>query len=219
MPGSEKDPALQFVRAELYARAGETWKAAALVNASFRSFVLAGSRDPNVVPAEFWHICYPYPYRSTIERAVREAGLTQAKIEPALVAALIRMESRFKPTAVSPVGAVGLMQLMPETANKISQQLTGAPVSRQELFEPETNIRFGTYYLANRVKDFGGEWFPAICSYNAGVDPVRRWWTARPPAQQMDEFIETIPFLDTRLYIKQVLGDFRNYEWIYSEQS
>lgn len=217
LPETRRDPTLQFALADLLSRAGNTWEAAAILGQHFKEFTVAGSRDPRLVPIDFWYTFYPYNYRPVIEKAVRESGLASASIEPALVASLIRMESRFLPTAVSPVGAIGLMQLMPETAQKLAMQMTGGTVSRVELFDPETNIRYGTRYLADRVKDFKGEWFPAICSYNAGVDPVREWWTRRPLNQATDEFIEQIPYLDTRLYIKQVLGDYRNYEWIYSQ--
>jgi soluble lytic murein transglycosylase len=215
LPDVERDPSLAFALADVRTRSGDTWSGVEILKHSFADFLVSGSRDTRVVPEAFWYIAYPYNYRSLIEDAVREAGLDSAQIEPALVASLIRMESRFLPSAVSSVGAVGLMQLMPGTAEELARKVTGASVTRAELFEPEINIRYGTRYLADRVRDFRGEWFPAICSYNAGVRPVRRWWEARRLEMPMDEFIESIPFEATRLYVKQVLGDYRNYQWIY----
>jgi soluble lytic murein transglycosylase len=219
VPGAEGDPSLAFALADLRTRAGDTWSGIEILKRHFGDVLVSGSRDTRFVPASFWYTAYPYNYRSLVEDAVREAGLESAKIEPALVAALIRMESRFHSTAVSPVGAVGLMQLMPGTAADLARKVTGSTVTRVELFDPEVNIRYGTRYLADRVADFKGEWFPAICSYNAGAAPVRRWWGAKKVGMPMDEFIESIPYEATRLYIKQVLADYRNYEWIYYQTS
>lgn len=215
LPDAERDPSLAFALADVRTRAGDTWSGVEILKHNFAEYLISGSRDTRIVPEDFWYIAYPYNYRSLIEDAVREAGLDSAQIEPALVASLIRMESRFLPSAVSPVGAVGLMQLMPGTAEELARKVTGSSVTRAELFEPEINIRYGTRYLADRVADFRGEWFPAICSYNAGVRPVRRWWEARRLDMPMDEFIESIPFEATRLYVKQILGDYQNYKWIY----
>lgn len=217
LPDADRDPSLAFALADLRTRSGDTWSGVEILKRGFADFLVSGSRDTRVVPEDFWYIAYPYNYRSLIEDSVREAGLDSAQIEPALVAALIRMESRFLPSAVSPAGAVGLMQLMPGTAEELARKVTGTSVTRAELFEPEINIRYGTRYLADRVTDFRGEWFPAICSYNAGVRPVRRWWEARQRQldMPMDEFIESIPYEDTRRYVKQILGDYRNYQWIY----
>lgn len=217
LPHAERDQSLAFALADLRTRSGDTWAGMEILRHDFSDYLVSASRDTRVVPEDFWYIAYPFNYRSLIEEAVRETGLDGAQIQPALVAALIRMESRFSLSAVSPVGAVGLMQLMPDTAEEIARRVTGGDVTRAELFDPEINIRYGVRYLADRVADFRGEWFPAICSYNAGVKPVRRWWAARRLDMPMDEFIESIPFEDTRLYVKQVLGDYRNYEWIYDQ--
>jgi soluble lytic murein transglycosylase len=215
--GLEHDSGLQFALADLYSLSGNTWEAHSILKKHFPEFITAGSRDERLVPMDFWYACYPYNYREIIRRAVVEAGLDRSGIDPTLVASLIRMESRFHPTAVSRVGAVGLMQLMPETAAAIARQLNASPPTRSDLFNPETNIRYGVHFLKARVTDFGGDWFPAICSYNAGVGPVRGWWSKKPVEQPQDEFIETIPYVDTRLYIKQILGDYQNYRWIYKQ--
>jgi soluble lytic murein transglycosylase len=217
VPGVTEDPSLQFAIADLYARSGRTMEAHTILSKHFAQFMVSGSRDSKLVPTDFWHTVYPYNYRGHIVGAIKDAGLDRAQIDPSLVAALIKLESRFFPGAISPVGAIGLMQLMPSTAAEIARERGSEPPSRADLFRPDINIRYGTYYLAQRVRDFKGDWFPAICSYNAGVGPVRRWWNEKPAGQPMDEFIESIPYLDTRLYIKQVLGDYRNYEWIYKQ--
>ncbi|MEE8584918.1 MAG: transglycosylase SLT domain-containing protein [Acidobacteriota bacterium] len=218
VPGAENDPELQFALASLYSRAGDPWKAIDIVNKNFWEYVASGSRDPKLVPHEFWQIVYPYNYRVEIAEAIREAGLKGSGIDPYLVGALIRLESRFLPTAVSPVGAIGLMQLMPDTAKAIAEKRGLSPPTRAELFHYSTNIRYGVFYLAERVREFQGDWFPAICSYNAGPSPVHGWWKKRKPGQPLDEFIESsITYTATRFYIKRVLGDYRNYEWLYAQ--
>ncbi len=218
MPDAAEDLGLQFALADLYSRSGNTWEAAASVRRHFKDFVVSGSRDPDLVPKEFWHIVYPFNYRSEIEAAIKEAELGGTRIDPYLIAALIRMESHFLPTAISPAGAVGLMQLMPYNVERLAEELGLGQLTRSELFNPRTNIRLGTYYLAQRVEEFDGGWFPAICSYNAGAGPTKKWWREKPADQPLDEFIENIPYGDTRLYLKQILGDYQNYEWIYPEE-
>jgi soluble lytic murein transglycosylase len=217
VPGATGDPSLQFAMADLYSRSGRTMESHAILTKSFAQFMVSGSRDSKLVPMDFWYTVYPFNYRALIATAIKDAGLDRAQIDPPLVAALIKLESRFFAGAISPVGAIGLMQLMPNTAVEIARERGIEPPSRADLFRPDINIRYGTYYLAQRVRDFKGDWFPAICSYNAGLGPVRQWWSQKPAGQAMDEFIESIPYLDTRLYIKQVLGDYRNYEWIYKQ--
>ncbi|MCP4653913.1 MAG: transglycosylase SLT domain-containing protein [bacterium] len=217
MPEVESDRGLRFALAELYSRSGNTWEAAAIIRRHFKDFIDSGSRDSELVPTEFWHVVFPFNYRTEIEKALNETGLIDSGIDPYLTASLIKLESRFLTTAISRVGAVGLMQLMPETVERLARKLKLGTLSRSDLFDPETNIRLGTYYLASLIEEFEGDWFQAICSYNAGSGPVKEWWSEKPQDQPLDEFIEYIPYVDTRLYIKQVLGDYKNYEWIYPE--
>ncbi len=217
--GAEEDLAVQFSLAELYSRSGDPWTAIDIVNSHFRSFAVSGSRNPDLVPRSFWYIVYPYNHRAAIQNAIREARLEEIGIEPYLIAALIRLESRFLPTAISPVGALGLMQLMPGTALDIADERGLPPPTRSELFDPTTNIRYGTFYLGKLVERFQGDWFPAICSYNAGAGAVRRWWDQRPPGQDIDEFVESIPYSATRRYVKRILGDFKNYQWLYRQDT
>jgi len=215
VPGVEDDHGLQFALAELYSRSGNTWEAATIVRRRFDDFVTSGSRNPEVVPIEFWHVVYPFNYRREIEESLAEAGLLDTGIDPYLAAALIRRESHFLPTAISHAGAVGLMQLMPDLVEHLAAKLNLGNLNRNDLFDPRTNIHLGTYHLADLIRRFDGDWFPAICSYNAGEGAVKRWWSQRPRTQPLDEFIENIPYVDTRIYVKQILGDYKNYEWIY----
>ncbi len=215
LPELKKDSGLQFALADLYARAGNTWSAILIMNRYFRTFLVAGSHDPALVPMEFWYTVYPFHYRQEIETAIKESQrLHQIDIDPYIIAALIRSESLFYPRAISNVGAIGLMQLMPKTVEKLSKKHDLGNISRSELFEPAVNIRLGTLYFAGRVNYFQN-WVPAICSYNAGTGPVKKWWKNKPDNQPLDEFIENILYSQTRTYIKNVLGARDNYKWIY----
>ncbi len=217
VPSAATDPKLRLSLAYLYSRAGQSWEAIDMLVDSYRDFVLSGSRNGDLVPIEFWQILYPYNYKEEIRQAIEETGILKNGIDAHLTAALIRNESKFSPVVTSGVGAIGLMQLMPGTAEQIAKE-RGLPVpGKADLVNPQTNIRYGTYYLAKMVQRFGGDWFPAICSYNAGPEQVEKWWNAKPADQPVDEFIENIPFQATRNYIKRVLGDYKNYQWIYSQ--
>jgi outer membrane protein assembly factor BamD (BamD/ComL family) len=219
----KNDAGLQFALADLYARAGNTWSAIIIINRYFRDFVVAGSLDPALVPRDFWYIVYPFHYRQEIKTALKESQrYYTTDLDQYIIAALIRSESLFYQRAISPVGAVGLMQLMPATANRMLKQLDLdelTPISRSELFKPAMNLRLGILHLAERVNDFKGDWHPAICSYNAGPGPVKRWWQKKPKNQPLDEFIENILYLETRNYIKRVINAYDNYQWIYPEKS
>ncbi|EDN68870.1 soluble lytic murein transglycosylase precursor [Beggiatoa sp. PS] len=217
----QKDSGIQFALADLYARAGNTWSAIIMINRYFREFVVAGSPDPALVPRDFWYIVYPFNYRQEINTAIKESQHHYAtNLEPYIIAALIRTESLFYPRAISPVGAIGLMQLMPATASRMVKQLKTdelSDINRSKLFEPAMNIRLGTLHFAERVNDFKGDWYPAICSYNAGASPVKRWWEKKPKNQPLDEFFENIPYPETRNYIKRVISARDNYQWIYPD--
>lgn len=163
-----------------------------------------------VVPAGRWSLAqvYPLAYREIISRQAREHGL-----DPFLVAAVIRNESRFRHDVVSSQGARGLMQLMPETARWASEQLR-IPYSLEMLNDPEFNIRLGCWYLASLHQEFGGDTVLALAAYNGGRSNVRRWldrnqWTGEHTT------LAQIPFPETRKYVGKVLRDHKLYRWIY----
>ncbi|SHE31900.1 lytic transglycosylase domain-containing protein [Desulforamulus putei] len=138
------------------------------------------------------------------------------KLDPLLVAAVIKTESNFNARAASPKGARGLMQIMPDTANWISQQMGGGPVPPEKLFNPETSISLGTWYLADLFDEFKGDPVLAIAAYNAGRGNVRNWlneqhWTGERKT------IDQIPFLETRQYIRRVLWNYKVYHYLYGD--
>jgi len=161
-------------------------------------------------PAEFWKLAFPLPYRAELERFARQNGL-----DPFLVAALIRQESEFNPKAVSRMNARGLTQILPGTGRELSRRLKVKAYGTASLFVPVVNLQLGTFYLKTIVDSLGGRWEAALAAYNAGPSRARAWssWGEfREPA----EFIETVPFSETRNYIQTVLRNADTYRRIYS---
>jgi soluble lytic murein transglycosylase len=135
-------------------------------------------------------------------------------VDPLLVLALVREESRFDPEARSPAGAIGLMQLMPNTALRLDNKLRLGINGPRDLLDAKNNLHVGVYYLSNLLKEFGS--YPyAIAAYNAGEDIVRKW-IQRGCYKSADEFIEDIPYDETRNYVKRVLTSFFEYKRISS---
>jgi soluble lytic murein transglycosylase len=150
-------------------------------------------------PRDFWRFAFPLPFRDDLDRFAKANSL-----DPFLVAALIRQESEFDPRAVSRTSARGLTQIMPETGRELSRRLHLAPYSTMRLFEPAVNLQLGTYYLKMVTTQLGGHQEAALAAYNAGLSRARLWLTwgeFREPS----EFIETIPFAETRSYVQIVL--------------
>jgi soluble lytic murein transglycosylase len=163
-------------------------------------------------PAEFWKYAFPLPYRADVERFAKLNGL-----DPFLVAALIRQESEFNPKAVSPANARGLTQILPLTGRELSRRLKVKTYATASLFVPAVNLQLGTYYLKTIVDNLGGRWEAALAAYNAGPSRARAWssWGEfREPA----EFIETVPFAETRNYIQTVLRNADTYRRIYANE-
>jgi len=156
------------------------------------------------LPREAWELMYPKLYWEIIQRESRQRNL-----DPYLVAALIRQESRFENEVVSSAGAVGLMQLMPGTARR----LAGRRVSRGRLYDPETNIRLGTQYLADLLAQFGGSTEKAVAGYNAGGGRVSEW--SSEPYSDPAEFVESISITQTREFVHTVLRNYRFYRDLY----
>lgn len=131
-------------------------------------------------------------------------------IDPLLVLSIVREESRFDSEARSPAGAVGLMQLMPYTAERLDGKLKLGIKGPRDLLNAENNLRVGAFYLSHLIKEFGS--YPyAIAAYNAGQEIVRKW-IQRGGYKSADEFIEDIPYAETRNYVKRVLTSFFEYK-------
>jgi soluble lytic murein transglycosylase len=140
---------------------------------------------------------YPMRHREEIAEYAKKNGL-----DPNLVQALILQESYYNPKARSPVGATGLMQLMPPTAEEHARKLR-IPFAKTRLENPEVNIQLGTFHLRMLINMFKGNTHLAVASYNAGQGNVLKWRRASP-GKPLDEFLESIPFAETRGYVKRV---------------
>ncbi|MZP29868.1 transglycosylase SLT domain-containing protein [Heliobacterium undosum] len=154
-------------------------------------------------------IFYPVPHKALIMKYASEY-----QMDPYLVTAIIRRESKFLPWAESERGARGLMQLMPQTAEWIAGQIPLRGYTPEMLHDPETNIRMGCWYLANLKQEFYGNIPLTIAAYNGGRGNVRQWlreqkWTGK------EQTLELIPFPETRAYVKGVLHDYSMYHQLY----
>jgi len=155
---------------------------------------------------------YPLPHREYVFNYAN-----QFRVDPYLVFAIIRAESEFKTQAQSARGARGLMQIMPETARWISEQMNRTDFEEEELDNPQVNIEMGCWYIADLIQEFGGRLPLAVAAYNAGRGNVRKWlvegiWDGRK------ETVDDIPFAETKRYVKVVLTDYEIYRTIYSSQ-
>lgn len=159
----------------------------------------------------YWQARYPFPYLEEIEKWSKERQLN-----PLLVTALIRQESRFEAKASSSVGATGLMQVMPQTAKWIAPQIKLDP-KNINLQNPDENIKLGTWYLDHTHQQYQNNSLLAIASYNAGPGNVTKWLQTLPK-DDPDEFVEAIPFDETKNYVRQVFGNYWNYLRLYNPE-
>ncbi|BCX12863.1 MAG: transglycosylase [Thermosynechococcus sp.] len=156
----------------------------------------------------FWYALYPLPYWELVKKWSLAHNLN-----PLLVMALIRQESRFEKDIRSVVGATGLMQLMPETAAWIAEQLN---LEDYSLVDPEHNIRLGTWYFDYTHNQYNQNTLLALASYNAGPGNVNQW-LERFDIGDSDRFVESIPFPETYGYVKSVLENYWNYWQLYAQ--
>ena len=129
------------------------------------------------------------------------------------MASLIRQESEFNPSAISHANAYGLMQLLPAAGKAMAREEGISHFETYQLLDPETNIRLGTRYLRKTLDKFGGVQEYALAAYNAGDERVLDWQAAGP-YHGIDEFVESIPFTETREYVEAILRNEETYRAI-----
>ncbi|MEA5566172.1 transglycosylase SLT domain-containing protein [Anabaena sp. UHCC 0399] len=159
----------------------------------------------------YWQARYPFPYLREIEK-----WSSDRQLNPLLVTALMRQESRFEPKIKSVAGATGLMQVMPETGKWIVSKIK-LDNKTIDLENPNDNIMLGTWYLDHTHEQYNNNSMLAIASYNAGPGNVSRWLQTIPN-QDPDEFVEAIPFGETKNYVRQVFGNYWNYLRLYNPE-
>lgn len=157
----------------------------------------------------YWQALYPFPYMETIEQWAQ-----QRQLNPMLVIALIRQESRFEPEIESSAGAIGLMQVIPETADWVAKQVS---LKDYSLKNPVDNINIGTWYLDYTHREYTNNSMLAVASYNAGPGSVADW-IKKYGLDDPDRFVEEIPYPETRGYVESVLGNYWNYLRIYNPE-
>jgi soluble lytic murein transglycosylase len=193
-----------FAEAEIYASYGESWRAMRLLK---RAIPFYTSAPLEAIPVAYWRILFPEMYWTDIKADAERNGL-----DPFMVASLIRQETEFNPVAVSNKNAYGLMQILPSVGRSLAKEEGFRHFQTNELLDPATNIRLGTHYLKQTLDKFGGQPEYAFAAYNAGDDRVIDWQSVGN-YHGIDEFVESIPFSETREYVEAIL---RN-EQIYRE--
>lgn len=174
-----------------------------------RVLALAPSGAAATAPRYLRRLAYPTYYADLILNHAASNGL-----DPLLAFALVRQESRFDPLAGSWAGALGLTQIIPPTGEWIALQLGERGFRQEDLLRPVVNVRFGVWYLARQMRDFGGDPLAALAAYNGGPGYVRLW-LSRMAEYDPDLFVETIPTAETRIYVKAIVGQFAAYRAIY----
>ncbi|MEP6549750.1 MAG: transglycosylase SLT domain-containing protein [Gemmatimonadales bacterium] len=157
---------------------------------------------------ENYRLYFPVLERETLISSSRENGL-----DPVLVAALIRQESNFNPMATSPVGARGLMQLMPDVGRSVAQSKGIGPWDPDLLYQPATNIKLGTAHLSGLVRRYP-DVVKVLSAYNAGESRVEKW-SSKAGASDPEVFTERIPFVETRDYVRIILRNRAYYQALY----
>ncbi|MDP9359898.1 MAG: transglycosylase SLT domain-containing protein [Acidobacteriota bacterium] len=197
---------MQFMLADLYVQGGEPFSANNVLQRKFRQFVRHGGSK---VPHRFWEILFPLNYWDTIRTESEKR-----QIDPYLIASIIRQETGFEPATVSNADAIGIMQIMPAEAASIATAAGLPPPTREQLFDPNVNIAIGVAEYSQKLAAEHGNPILAIAAYNAGEEPVGRW-IAQTPIDDEDLFVESIPFAETRLYVKTVSRNRFEYRRIY----
>jgi soluble lytic murein transglycosylase len=199
------DPVRLYAMSSAYVKEERYHLALRVVRRHLSALTTAGHPT---VPRAFWEMVYPFGWRSEVREAAERAGL-----DPFFVAAVVREESSYYPRAVSRAGARGLMQLMPGTAQPLAENRGLAFRNGSLLDEPGANLRLGASFLSGLVREFGDPRV-ALAAYNAGPKRARQWWKERK-TDDVEAWVEQIPFDETRQYVKKVMFSWEEYRRIY----
>jgi soluble lytic murein transglycosylase len=192
--------------AQLYIDTGHFDRAIELMKRSVPSYFAV---DIPTLPREYWEALFPRPYWADLKKFSVANGL-----DPYLVASLIRQESEFNPVAVSRANAVGLMQLLPRTGKLVAHQESLKRYNPSQLYTPTVNLQLGTRYFRGMVDKFGGSFEQALAAYNAGSDRVEEWM-GQGKYRDAAEFVESIPFTETREYVQAIMRNASVYRQLY----
>ncbi len=199
------EPKRLYALSSVYAQDSRYHLALRILRRHFQPYARSGL---STLPRAFWEMFYPLGWRAELTEA---AG--RAAVDPLLVAAVVREESSFYPQARSRVGARGLMQLMPDTARPLAQARKLPFNNGNLLDDPAANLDMGAGYLAGLLREFGDARL-AAAAYNAGPTRVREWWAARR-SDDLEVWVEQIPFNETRAFVKRVMLSWDEYRRLY----
>lgn len=198
-----------LAQAEIYTSYGEYARALQSMKHSGIPFF---SLSLEQVPTIYWKLLFPQPYWAELKTDAERNGL-----DPYMVASLIRQESEFNAVAVSHANAYGLMQLLPSVGKSQAKKLGMRGFSANELLTPSVNLELGTANLRQVLERFGGQAEYALAAYNAGDVPVRQWMESGS-YQDIPEFVESIPYTETRDYVQAILRNREIYRALYAAQ-
>ena len=206
------DRGLALLATRASAQAGDYAEVARLVVTHFAGFL---QRPADGLPADFYALVYPRPFVDAVTRAADGRDL-----DPAFMFSLMRQESRFDPDARSLVGALGLFQIMPYTATELGPRsglghLASTDFENETvLLEPPVNAAIAATLAGDLFALFGGALAPVIASYNAGEERVAIWWESARGLPE-DLFVDTIPYSETRRFVREVLANVAGYRRVY----
>ena len=196
-----------LAQAQIYQSFGENARALQAMKRSGVSFFSTPVQD---VPSVYWQLLFPRPYWETLQADAQQNGL-----DPYLVASLIRQESEFNPGAVSKANAYGLMQLLPSVGKSEAKKQGMKGFTTASLLNPTINLQLGTYDLRKSLDRYSGQAEYALAAYNAGDTPVRQW-IAQNDYKDIPEWVESIPYTETREYVQGILRNREMYRAIYA---
>jgi len=189
---------------------GDYYRSLILVLRNYQPYLDGQSRE---TPADLWVLAYPQGYWDSIATYSKKYGQ-----DPFFIAAIIREESQFLATALSPAGARGVMQVMPQTGEWVARNVSVPGFDRSRLFEPDMAINVGTWFISHLMKRFKNDPLFVAAAYNAGPEAVTSWLSRNgSTGMERDVFVESIPFSETRGYVKKVLRNYAEYKRIYGK--
>jgi soluble lytic murein transglycosylase len=159
------------------------------------------------VPANAWKVLYPLPYEAMLRREAERNNF-----DPMFAAGLIRQESTFQADAVSHANAIGLMQILPKEGRRLAKAAK-VRYTKASLFDPNVNIELGMLYISDLTRSTGAPEY-AAAAYNAGEDRLAQWKAERN-FDEIQEFVESIPFTETREYVQAILRNANVYKQLY----
>jgi peptidoglycan lytic transglycosylase len=195
-----------LAEAEIYASYGEYTRSVQSMKHCGISFY---SLPVDQVPALYWHLLFPQPYWTDVVTQSKKNGL-----DPYFVASLIRQESEFNAGAVSRANAYGLMQLIPSVGKSMAKKQKIRHFKTSDLLNAHVNLELGTMNLRQVLDRFNGQKEYALAAYNAGDSPVRRWMSSND-YKDIPEFVESIPYSETRDYVQAILRNREMYRLLY----